>query len=163
MRPARYIPGARSPLKHPEGIDYVIVRENLEDLYLGLEGPLEVLSPLKLHSRITRAALDTSMPGKFAIKIITERNSKRIAEFAFKLARKRKAAGGKGKVTATSKYNMLRESDELFRRIAEDISSGLSGYRVRTIHHRRFRAPRGAKPARSRRGRDAEPLRRHHV
>ena len=124
MRPARYLPGALSPLKHPEGIDYVIVRENLEDLYLGLEGPLEVLSPLKLHSRITRAALDTSMPGKFAIKVITERNSKRIAEFAFKLARKRKAAGGKGKVTATSKYNMLRESDELFRRIAEDISSG---------------------------------------
>jgi isocitrate/isopropylmalate dehydrogenase len=123
VRPARYLPGALSPLKHPEGIDYVIVRENLEDLYLGLEGPLEVLSPLKLHSRITRAALDTSMPGKFAIKVITERNSKRIAEFAFKLARKRKAAGGKGKVTATSKYNMLRESDELFRRIAEDISS----------------------------------------
>ena len=39
-----------------------------------------------------RAALDTSMPGKFAIKIITERNCKRIAEFAFRLARKRKAA-----------------------------------------------------------------------
>ena len=124
VRPARYIPGARSPLKHPEGIDFVIVRENLEDLYLGLEGPLEALSPLKLHSRITRSVLDTSIPGKFAIKIITERNSKRIAEFAFRLARKRKAAGGKGKVTRSSKYNMLRESDELFRRIAEDISAG---------------------------------------
>jgi isocitrate/isopropylmalate dehydrogenase len=100
------------------------VRENLEDLYLGLEGPLELLSPLKLHSRIARTALDTSTPGRFAIKIITERNSRRIAEFAFRLARKRKAAGGKGKVTCTSKYNMLRESDELFRRIAEDVSSG---------------------------------------
>jgi isocitrate/isopropylmalate dehydrogenase len=124
VRPARYIPGARSPLKHPEGIDFVIVRENLEDLYLGLEGPLEALSPLRLHSRITRSALDTSMPGRFAIKIITERNSKRIAEFAFKLARKRKSAGGKGKVTCSSKYNMLRESYELFRRIAEDVSAG---------------------------------------
>jgi len=123
VRPARYIPGARSPLKHPEGIDFVIVRENLEDLYLGLEGPLETLAPLKLHGRITRAALDTSMPGRFAIKVITERNSRRIAEFAFRLARKRKAAGGIGKVTATAKYNMLRESDELFRRIAEDVSS----------------------------------------
>ena len=136
VRPARYIPGARSPLKHPEGIDYVIVRENLEDLYLGLEGPLEVLSPLKLHSRITRAALDTSMPGKFAIKIITERNSKRIAEFAFKLARKRKAAGGKGKVTATSKYNMLRESDELSPPYRGGHLVRLPGYRVRTVHHR---------------------------
>jgi isocitrate/isopropylmalate dehydrogenase len=124
VRPARYLPGARSPLKHPEGIDFVIVRENLEDLYLGLEGPLEALRPLNLQSRIAHAALDTSMPGRFAIKIITERGSRRIAEFAFKLARKRKAAGGKGKVTCTSKYNMLRESDELFRRIAEDVSSG---------------------------------------
>jgi len=124
VRPCRYMSGFKSPLAKPDGIDYVIVRENLEDLYLGLEGPLDVLGPLKLHSRITRAALDTSLPGRFAIKIITERNSKRIADFAFKLARKRKAAGGKGKVTCTSKYNMLRESDELFRRIAEDISSG---------------------------------------
>ncbi|HVA41283.1 MAG TPA: isocitrate/isopropylmalate family dehydrogenase [Candidatus Binataceae bacterium] len=119
LRPARYIPGAQSPLKNPEGIDFVIVRENLEDLYLGLEGPLEMLRPLKLHSRITRAAVDTSMPGKFAIKIITEHNTKRIVNFAFKLARKRKAAGGKGKVTCTSKYNMLRETDGLFRQIAE--------------------------------------------
>jgi isocitrate/isopropylmalate dehydrogenase len=124
VRPVRYSKGFASPLAGPEGIDFVIVRENLEDLYLGLEGPLEALSPLKLHSRITRSVLDTSIPGKFAIKIITERNSKRIAEFAFRLARKRKAAGGKGKVTCSSKYNMLRESDELFRRIAEDISAG---------------------------------------
>ena len=41
LRPCRFMPGSRSPLAHPEGIDYVIVRENLEDLYLGLEGPLE--------------------------------------------------------------------------------------------------------------------------
>lgn len=122
LRPARYIPGAQSPLAHPEGIDFVIVRENLEDLYLGLEGPLEALAPLKLHSRITRSALDTSVRGKFAIKVITEHNTRRIVEFAFKLARKRRAAGGKGKVTCTSKYNMLRQSDELFRRIAEEMA-----------------------------------------
>jgi isocitrate/isopropylmalate dehydrogenase len=122
VRPARYIPGARSPLAHPEGIDFVIVRENLEDLYLGLEGPLEMLAPLKLQSRITRSALDTSIRGKFAIKVITERNTRRIVDFAFKLARKRRAAGGKGKVTCTSKYNMLRQSDELFRQIAEEMA-----------------------------------------
>lgn len=123
VRPARYIPGARSPLAHPEGIDFVIVRENLEDLYLGLEGPLETLAPLKLHSRITRAALDTSVRGKFAIKVITERNTRRVVEFAFRLARKRRAAGGKGKVTCTSKYNMLRQSDGLFREIAEEMAA----------------------------------------
>ena len=46
--------------RRPEGIDFVIVRENLEDLYLGLEGPLEALAPLKLMSKILRAPLDTS-------------------------------------------------------------------------------------------------------
>ncbi len=40
VRPGRYSKGFRSPLARPEGIDFVIVRENLEDLYLGLEGPL---------------------------------------------------------------------------------------------------------------------------
>jgi isocitrate/isopropylmalate dehydrogenase len=124
VRPTRYFKGFRSPLAHPEGIDFVIVRENLEDLYLGLEGPLEALSPLKLYSRITRSPVDTAAPGKYAIKIITERNSRRVAGFAFRLARKRKAAGGKGKVTCTSKYNMLRESDELFRRVVEEVAAG---------------------------------------
>jgi isocitrate/isopropylmalate dehydrogenase len=124
VRPMRYFKGFRSPLARPDGIDFVIVRENLEDLYLGLEGPLEALSPLKLYSRITRSPLDTAARGKYAIKVITEHNSRRVAEFAFGLARKRKAAGGKGKVTCTSKYNMLRESDELFRQVVEDVATG---------------------------------------
>lgn len=120
VRPARYYPGFRSPLKSPEGIDFVIVRENLEDLYLGLEGPLADLAPLGLKSRITRGPLDTSARGIYAIKVITERNSRRIAEFACQLALKRKQRGREGKVTCAAKYNMLRESDGLFRRIAEE-------------------------------------------
>jgi 3-isopropylmalate dehydrogenase len=36
VRPARWTPGYRSPLARPDGIDFVIVRENLEDLYVGL-------------------------------------------------------------------------------------------------------------------------------
>ena len=37
VRPCRYYPGAKSPLKEPEKIDLVIVRENTEDLYTGIE------------------------------------------------------------------------------------------------------------------------------
>jgi isocitrate/isopropylmalate dehydrogenase len=122
VRPCRYLKGFRSPLAHPDGIDFVIVRENLEDLYLGLEGPLEALAPLHLSSRILRAELDTSARGKFAIKVITERNTRQIAHFAFKLARRRKAQGHPGKVTCTSKYNMLRESDGLFRQLVEEVA-----------------------------------------
>jgi isocitrate/isopropylmalate dehydrogenase len=123
VRPAKWSPGYRSPLARPEGIDFVIVRENLEDLYLGLEGPLENLAPLKPHSRILRGPLDTSRKGMYAIKVITERNTRRVADFACRLAIKRKRAGGKGKLTCTSKYNMLREADEYFRRIVEETAA----------------------------------------
>ena len=101
----------------------MIVRENLEDLYLGLEGPLEALAPLKLMSKILRAPLDTSERGIYAIKVITERATRQVAEFACQLTIKRKRAGGKGKLTCTSKYNMLRESDGLFRRIVEETAA----------------------------------------
>src|SRR5262245_60159929 len=46
VRPARWCPGYRSPLARPAGIDLVIVRENLEDLYAGVEGDLAALRPL---------------------------------------------------------------------------------------------------------------------
>ena len=120
VRPTRYMKGFRSPMAKPDGIDFVIVRENLEDLYLGLEGPIGDLAPLHLHSRILRGPLDTSAHGIYAIKVITERATLNVAEFACQLAKKRMRAGGKGKVTCTSKYNMLQESDGFFRRIVEE-------------------------------------------
>ena len=123
VRPARYSKGFHSPLAKPEGIDFVIVRENLEDLYLGLEGPLADLAPLKLISKILRAPLDTSARGIYAIKVITEHATRRVAEFACQLTLRRKRAGGKGKLTCTSKYNMLRESDGLFRKIVEETAA----------------------------------------
>jgi 3-isopropylmalate dehydrogenase len=127
VRPVRYSKGFSSPLKNPDGIDFVIVRENLEDLYLGLEGPLERLAPLKPYSKMLRAPLDLSERGIYAIKVITERATRRVAKFACELALKRKRAGGKGKLTCTSKYNMLRESDGLFRKIVEETAAGYEG------------------------------------
>jgi len=123
VRPVRYSKGFLSPLARPEGIDFVIVRENLEDLYLGLEGPLKALAPLKLMSKVLRAPLDTSERGIYAIKVITERATRRVAEFACQLAIKRKRAGGKGRLVCTSKYNMLRESDGLFRKVVEETAA----------------------------------------
>ena len=57
VRPARFVPGYRSPLVRPEGVDFVIVRENLEDLYLGAEGPIEDLAPIAPMSRTARAPI----------------------------------------------------------------------------------------------------------
>ena len=120
FRPIKWQEGIRSPLKNPEGIDFIVARENLEGLYPGREGDIRQLAPLTITDRMTGGILDTSLEGKFAIRIITEENTKNIARAACDLALKRKAQGGKGKVTVACKYNMLVQSDGLFRQVVEE-------------------------------------------
>ena len=119
VRPCEYFRGYRSPLAHPEGINFTIVRENLEDLYLGLEGDLEDLDALALYSKHARQSLASMAPGKYAIKAITEAGARRVIRYAFELARKRNL---KKRLTVTCKYNMLSKSDGLFRDIATEIA-----------------------------------------
>lgn len=113
VRPAEWLPGFRSPLKTPEDVNFVIVRENLEDLYLGLEGDIADIAGLNLYSPHARANLSDLGPGKYAIKTITERGAERVIRFAFELAKKRN-----GRLTVSCKYNMLHTSDGLFRQTA---------------------------------------------
>jgi len=123
IRPTKYMPGMRSPLKNPEGIDFVIVRENIEGLYPGWEGDIAQLAPLNLTNSMLGVALGTTAKGKFAVKVTTEEETRDICQIACQLALKRKARGGWGKVTVSSKYNVLTQADELFRRIAEETVS----------------------------------------
>lgn len=124
LRPVRWRPGFRSPLRHPEGIDYIIVRENLEDLYLGLEGDLAALvdSGLDLTPRGRPLPPLQGRDGRYAIKVITRENTERVAHFACRLALRRKAEGHPGKLTCSSKYNVLRESDGFFIRTVEAVA-----------------------------------------
>jgi len=98
IRPCKTYPGVRSRY---DNIDLVIVRENTEDLYSGLEHEV--------------------VPGVVeSLKIITERASTRIAHFAFLHARRR----GRRRVTAIHKANIMKMSDGLFlesiRRVARE-------------------------------------------
>ena len=120
VRPTKYMPGALSPLARPEGIDFVIVRENLEDLYMGLEGELSELEPMGFESRVTKRPL-VGEPGRYAIKVITEKRTRAIVHFACRLAMQRKAQGFPGKVTVSGKYNVLPRTDGYFRAIAEEV------------------------------------------
>lgn len=129
LRPAVWFPGYQSPMAHPEKLDFVIVRENLEDLYLGLEGDLEDLAPLNYYSRHARAALKDLGPGKYSIKAITEHGAERVIRFAFKLAQKRNK---QKRLTVTCKYNMLSQADGLFRQIALDMASEFPDVELRT-------------------------------
>jgi isocitrate dehydrogenase (NAD+) len=98
LRPVRTLPGIKTPFGD---LDLVVVRENTEDLYSGLE---HIVVPGVVES----------------LKIITERASTRIARFAFDYARRE----GRRKVTAIHKANIMKLSDGLFldcfRRVSAD-------------------------------------------
>jgi isocitrate dehydrogenase (NAD+) len=97
VRPARTMVGI--PVCH-EGLDLVIVRENTEDLYAGIE-----------HDVIPGEAAES-------IRIITRRGTERIVRFAFEYAR----ANGRRLVTAVHKANILKATDGLFLRVAYEVS-----------------------------------------
>ncbi len=120
VRPCLHLPGCSSPLANPEGIDFVIVRENLEDLYVGVEGQLADLAPLNLVGRTIRKPIHELGAGRFAIKAITREGSERVIRFAFELARTR---DGQKRVTSTQKHNMLPVTDGYFLEIAREIAT----------------------------------------
>ncbi|MFP8882076.1 MAG: isocitrate/isopropylmalate family dehydrogenase [Myxococcota bacterium] len=123
VRPARYRTGYRSPLARPEDVDLVIVRENLEDMYMGIEGDIEALAGLNLQSRTARRPLSDFEPGRYALKLITERGTERVARYSFELARKRRERGRPGRLTCGSKHNMLPYSDGYFRDVTERVAA----------------------------------------
>ncbi len=122
VRPIKYYPGARSPLERPQGIDFVVLRENMEGLYPAREGRLDELARglPDLRDRIGRRVAEYG-EGTFAVKVVTRRGAERIARFACALARRRKARGHPGRITCVTKSNILSASDGLFQQVAEAV------------------------------------------
>jgi isocitrate/isopropylmalate dehydrogenase len=118
VRPVRYVPGARSPLASPEGIDLVIVRENLEDVYVRAEGSLEELTSPAPMSLTFRRPVDELGPGRFAMKVITEAGSERVIRHALSLASQRR-----GRLCVSAKHNMLPQTDGLFVEIGRALAA----------------------------------------
>lgn len=146
VRPARWVEGMKSPLADPSVVDFVIVRENLEDAYLFAEGNLESLKTLDLTSLTARKKLHELGTGRFAIKAITEAGSERVARFAFELAVRRKAAGYAGRLTCGTKHNMLPQTDGLFRSMTEAVAKEFpaiefESFIVDDLAHRLVRDP----------------------
>jgi isocitrate/isopropylmalate dehydrogenase len=119
VRPARWFPGCRSPLLRPEKVDLVIVRENLEDLYVGVEGDLRDLDDREFVSRLQRKPVSDLGPGRYALKVITERRTRAASAFACRLALKRAAEKGRPpKVTCGTKHNISPIADGYFLDVA---------------------------------------------
>jgi isocitrate/isopropylmalate dehydrogenase len=133
VRPARWFRGCRSPLARPEGVDFTIVRENLEDMYVQVEGDVKDLGPLQRVSPLSGRSLVDYAPGRYALKVISEAGSERIARFAFELARKRRAQNRPGKVTCGTKHNMLPQADGLFLEVAKRVAKSYPDMRFESF------------------------------
>jgi isocitrate dehydrogenase (NAD+) len=117
LRPCKSYPGAPTPYKD---VDIVIVRENMEDLYAGIEfesGSQETAELIKLINK-THGVTVREDSG-ISIKPISETASRRIVRFAFEYAR----ANNRKKVTAAHKANIMKFSDGLFLAVARDVAS----------------------------------------
>jgi isocitrate/isopropylmalate dehydrogenase len=123
IRPTKYYSGASSPLRDPDGIDFVILRENSEGVYPpGREGDISQLAekwPEWTDSLLGNYFQDYGK-GKFAIRIITEHGVDRMMKFACEYTQKRKKAGHPGKLTCVTKSNVLQQSCGLFQNAAEE-------------------------------------------
>jgi len=136
VRPIRFYPGMRSPLADPEGIDYILLRENSEGIYPGREGELADLVKLMpdLADRTGRKVKDYGTAGRFAVKIVTPKAAERTARFAVELARKRKARGKAGKITCVTKSNVMPKTDGLYQEIVERVVREAGGLEFEHFH-----------------------------
>jgi 3-isopropylmalate dehydrogenase len=119
IRPVRWYPGYKSPMLHPERIDYVIVRDNLEGMYPPREGDLAELAALSSSSTWWQAP-PVEKQGAYAVRIYTEEQIHRMALAACDLALHRQSAGYPGRVTLGAKYSILPRTDGRLREIVRE-------------------------------------------
>jgi isocitrate dehydrogenase (NAD+) len=116
LRPIQSIPGVKS---HFRDLDLVIVRENTEDLYVGIEFERTTHEAAEVREFVSRlSGVPIREDSAIGVKPISVLGSRRIVEFAFKHA----IALGRKKVTAVHKANIMKFTDGLFLDIAREVA-----------------------------------------
>ncbi len=116
LRPYKVYPGINTPFK---GVDIVVVRENTEDLYAGIEFARGDTPTTELLALVSRAiGKEIRKDSAVSLKVISQTASRRIVKFAFEYARQ----NGRKKVTAVHKANILKFSDGLFLDTAREVA-----------------------------------------
>lgn len=117
VRPCKSFKGAKTKY---ENIDLVIIRENTEDLYAGVEFKKGEKETLELIDFIeSKSGKKIRKDSGISIKPISVFGTERIVRFAFEYARK----NGRKKVTAVHKANIMKFSDGLFLEVARQVAS----------------------------------------
>jgi len=116
LRPYKVYPGIKTPFK---GVDIVVVRENTEDLYAGIEFARGDPGTGRLLDLVREAVgRDIGRDSAVSLKVISQAASRRIVKFAFEYA----GQNGRRKVTAVHKANILKFSDGLFLDTAREVA-----------------------------------------
>ncbi len=118
VRPCRSYAGVRSRYSD---IDLVIIRENTEDLYAGIEFEEGTDNCAELRSTIRKlSGADIRDDAGISIKPISIFGTRRVVEFAFEHARRE----GRRKVTIVHKANIMKHTDGLWLRVAREVAEG---------------------------------------
>src|SRR5256885_4778931 len=121
LRPAKTYPGVPAPRGD---VDLVVVRENIEDLYAGIEFDVDSPEEREVQAVIERLSkTQIREHSALAIKAISVEGSRRIVKFAFDYARD----NGRRKVTAVHKANIMKFADGLFLRVAREVANDYPG------------------------------------
>lgn len=121
VRPAKSYPGVKSYYKN---IDLVIIRENSEDLYAGIEFQEGLAQTKKIISEIEEYTQKKIRPDSgISIKPISVYATKRIVKFAFEYALK----FGRKKITVVTKANIMKFTDGLFLKAAREVAESYRG------------------------------------
>jgi isocitrate dehydrogenase (NAD+) len=117
VRPARTYPGIRNAVP---GVDLVVVRENTEDLYVGIEFARDSEALAEIRDVVERhTGRRIREDAALSLKPISVEGSRRIVEHAFEHARKH----GRRKVTAVHKANIMKFTDGLFLEVAREVAA----------------------------------------
>ncbi|HEY42068.1 MAG TPA: isocitrate/isopropylmalate dehydrogenase family protein [Dehalococcoidia bacterium] len=120
LRPCKTYTGVPSPFKD---VDIVVVRENMEDLYSGIEFEKATPDTARLMEFIQQATGEGILSDSgISIKAISETRSQNIIRFAFEYAREYH----RRKITAVHKANIMKYSDGLFLSVAREIAAEYS-------------------------------------
>jgi isocitrate dehydrogenase (NAD+) len=115
LRPCKTYPGVPSYYKN---VDIIVVRENTEDLYAGIEYERGTPDAARMLKLITETRGKVREDSGISLKLISEFGTRRIVKYAFDYAR----ANNRRKVSAVHKANIMKFSDGLFLAVAREVA-----------------------------------------
>ena len=124
IRPVKHIPGVPAPVKAPEKVDMVVFRENMEDVYAGIEwaaGTREAGELVAFLNQNLGTTIDAS--AALGIKMVTEAGSKRLIRRALRYAIDK----GRRSVTLVHKGNIMKFTEGAFRAWGYEVAREFEG------------------------------------